>query len=80
MGDRNIKKEGESIQREAQIRSFSTLNLSLRDGLKASVTQKSYKELEEGVVAGSDRSPPCLRPRGVKTKAKASGKAEIIVL
>jgi hypothetical protein len=35
MGDRDIKKKGGSVQKEAQIGSFSILSPSLRNGLEA---------------------------------------------
>ena len=58
MGDRDIKKEGGSVQKEAQIGPFSILSPSLRYGLEARLAQKRQEELEEDGVAGSGRPPP----------------------
>jgi hypothetical protein len=60
MGDVEIKKKGRPVQGEAQIRPFSILSPSLRDGLETSLAQKGHKELKEDGVAGSGGPPPKL--------------------
>ena len=46
MGDREVKKDGGSIQGESQIGTFSTLHLSLRNGLQASIAEEDNEKLE----------------------------------
>ena len=58
MGDRDVKKEGGSVEKEAQIGPFSILSPSFRNGLEARLAQERNKELEEDGVAGSSRPPP----------------------
>jgi hypothetical protein len=80
MGDGDVQKEGDPIQRETKIGPLAIFSAGLRDRLQSSLAKKWNKELQEGGVARGDRPAPkilahhkMIRQKLVTTRAMGVG-------